>query len=462
MSRTCDACRWEYCLSHVKHLEWWDYGDYIDGISNLQSTVDLSRRFLGSNLSQVLRMTWNLRHLSLVMLSPGPNPCLLGEIMRMRQLTSLHICFLKGSFFHEINIERMYPLFSQLYELYLSGNWYYFQSIDRPNAGVTKNWKMKRLYIQGQDICISGFCPNLKELVIRCSSGKVQFMSLKPVMVCSRLEKLEVLQSPNKGNFDDVATTLLSLCNLKSLTIFIGGMDVIDIMCPVSQMNGNVEEIPLPLLEQLVIVDVSLFIARFHLPSFCQAISRMLQRRKILKTFSVHGCPLDVGLIFSPIEGQSWSCLSLETLKLCFGSFVTRCSYSREEKYILWRTVYSQLSKLTKLRVLSIYSKEMDISLLSGVMAFAWDSLPIIGDTNCLDLSVPITEPKLTELVSLTIFSPSRSCWTKNEIYLLLSLFPNLKTLALKRLHPQSYLDIGQWLVELDRCDVSLGSIISF
>lgn len=179
-------------LQHIRSLAWRNNSSmpmYCHGHKQIQI----------KQLVLVLQRTSNLTHFSLVMVLQGIDDYILSSILYLLQdlehLSELEIDVPRQGL--AIPIKKHLPLFAQLEELKIRGNWYSGVETLGPVSFESIPWKLRRLAIDRIDMSFFRFCAQLEHLTFRDHLYKHQGSSQNPEIKSVIVEQLQGLPRLN-------------------------------------------------------------------------------------------------------------------------------------------------------------------------------------------------------------------------------------------------------------------------
>ncbi|KAG0199344.1 hypothetical protein BGX28_007368 [Mortierella sp. GBA30] len=448
-------------LHLVRHLEW---------VPTYQLTglrKSFRKQLSQDTLASLFRYTTLLDTLELKIPRSLFYPSL-RTLSELRSLRRLDIEVLDPPFIggmgSPVNLVQMFPVFSQLEDLNLNGDWYSWtppQDHEGPLRPIETSWRMKRLSVDLKYLALSRFCPELRELSLRSVHPALALekspISIRHLATCPKLEALEIRSHGHAPLFENQVEVLSSLRGLKRLRYYARSIEDVEFLCasddhvfmptigtyrginhsiPDSASGSGVEvrsrhkdeSLTLPLLEHY---EVTSYLSPDNVSQdsrLRRAFSNMLATRPALKTFIVRRTEFDPEELFPELENdewQEWVCKDLEILSLEFKW--TLHTLPLEERLRLWRPVYRQIGTLSKLKALLIWCTGLEKSPESGIGSLA-------GASN---------------LARLVLSDESNAFWTEDELLALVRMLPKLSTLCLRPLKNAG--NVYQWLAASGR-----------
>ncbi|KAG0217935.1 hypothetical protein BGX33_009097 [Mortierella sp. NVP41] len=434
---------------------------------NRRSHLTVGRQMSASRLAWLVQRTPNLAILSLKRQDCGFAPVIYQALANLPNLRVLHINIPSNMSTPAIPIEHMFPLFSRLDELHLAGSWYRHEKTIEPLSSSQKKapWRLKSLRCVCQDWALTRFCPNLTsfEMTALKHPASTTTISLRFLLECPKLEKVELPSFTRRLDFVDVAETLRSLKALRSIFLNVHWREEIEFLCSPDMHTGEVQDMattqlastPLssslsvvagartgqdqdqkfsvPLLEHLHFGDVT---ADLSQQDYLAMVRNILKTRVKLKSFDAQNRLVQPAQLFAqPGEEDlhGWGCRNLETLKLNLpGSIYVK---TEEEQIAFWRPVYRQIGLLPRLKSLVVKCPRLQKSVSCGILNLAG----------------------ATSLRHLVLRDVDGAEWTREEVMDLLRVVPNLETLILNPLQKHNYLQVETWLREAGRADIVFG-----
>ncbi|KAF9912045.1 hypothetical protein EC991_000991 [Linnemannia zychae] len=389
-------------LLQVRFLEWAANSDLKE-----VSAITIRKEITRSRLVQLLKMAANVRSLELRMPITGEELELLQSIAELRHLRRLRI-EATGLDMFAISLQDMHDTFSNLETLESAGHWLNIdlESWNRPQD--PQQWRMERLSVGYYALPILWHCENLRELEIRTVESfgfqRSEKRSLLPLQACRSLEVLKIHRYGRQDTLVDLVETIGSLRQLRVLSFSILDFSFFDLLCrpgsgstlptehnketehqektgqhnarpPDPEDDYNSGPLPLPLLEDLTIISVSVGDTS---PSTLERLSSLffsiLKTRPLLKGYQIQGftfCPWDIFAQPGREVEDSWACVRLESLRLQFKSLDSSRMNSKEKRYRIWQPIYRQLGQLTRLKSLMIQCWSLEKGVDVGILELA-------------------------------------------------------------------------------------------
>ncbi|KAF9545732.1 hypothetical protein EC957_010595 [Mortierella hygrophila] len=400
-------------LSFVRELEWLCNVAHKEPLfSYASSTVDDTPwpfSSTGSQLSEqvltrILEATPNLTTLSLTFKYPEPQVKLVDAIRQLRNLRCLSMDIAMPST-GPVLLDNFYPIFSQLEELSIAGNWYHYtapQVSSTPSStttvpdstttstapGLDQPWRVRKLRTSVETLSMLHKCPHLVSLALEHVPGSItnRPYSLRHILMCPNIQELSITWWTGCDEVKDLVETLLSLTHLRTLEYCVSRLEHFQFLVPLlphqrqpppalCQMHDEDEEyrrLPLavPTLEHINIKNI--YVGSQE-EEFERLVPEILKTRPLLKSFILPSYPINPRTFF-PQPGKEtddkWACTELE--KLAFRLPWTIQSESEEQtRQEVWRPMYRQLGKMKSLKSLTIWGKLIDRSPEAGISQLA-------------------------------------------------------------------------------------------
>ncbi|KAK3845776.1 MAG: hypothetical protein J3R72DRAFT_435603 [Linnemannia gamsii] len=468
-------------LVHVRQLEWC-CNMSEQGEDRVSFTGTRLNALTTTTLARILQSTPNLVSLSLTIKVYFPDIAHAQALLQLKRLKRL--VYDRSYSLREVNptpLQDLFPLFSQLDELAIpSSAWTRNEREELEESGgfllpAGQNpWRFKRLEAARGNLALLGLCSDrtMKELIIYREyvvvNSKELSHSFLPILRFSHLESIRIAIDQAPGQQEDVVLVLSALRRVRELFLEVFTIEALDFlnlppttvvsarqtpMVPEEwrrqdvrkedsgQGQGNIEDggdvdddglMVLPRLEDLTIH----FIRPLVVESRSIIFRRLVMTRPRLKTFVVTNHDVNPDILFEESrtrsESDGWVCKDLETLNLCFPKSI----YSKTPEGLdsIWRLIYGQISKLRKLKVLSLRCVGLQRTINGGIN--------LLAGASCLQ--------------ELTMIDVRFLKWTEEEVELLLPFVPRLRTFSLGPLRDDAFLDVASWLVDHGRPDVRL------
>lgn len=336
-----------------------------------------------------------------------------------------------------VDINQIFKMFHGTKYLRLRTNWRSqpFKSLHPIESNLTRT---EQLDIQLHDIHLLKHLSNLTALTLTGSSSTInnpQDICIEPLTGCKSLKALKI--SVGREQKISNIEVMWELRWIKHLHISIQRLsDIISL-----QSNDNDSIVHLPLLEDITLI-FNLF-THTDKESTSRFISNILRTRPFLKSVIIEGILLDVTIVFNSSKSY-WICDDLERLHislrhinteaLCYQSNNNYKDYKRD----ISLSVYKQLSRLKKLKSLSLYSLYLNFKKSSGVLETFLEG----ANTSTNNFK---EKAKLSMLKSLDLDIPGHK-WCKDEIYTILRCFPSIELFIISNFKINQQNDITRWV----------------
>ncbi|KAG9072885.1 hypothetical protein KI688_000666 [Linnemannia hyalina] len=449
-------------LSLVRELEWLcnlalKEPLFSYGTSTVDETpwpfISTRLQLSGQVLTRILEATPNLTTLSLTFKHTGPHVKLFDAIRQLRNLRCLSMDIAMPST-GPLLLDNFYPIFSQLEELSIAGNWYHYtasQVSSTPSStttvpgstttstapGLDQPWRVRKLRTSVETLSMLHKCPHLVSLALEhvpLFAGSIanRPYSLRHILMCPNIQELSITWWTGCDEVKDLVETLLSLTHLRTLEYCVSHLEHLQFLVPLlphqrlpppvlCQMHGEDEEyrrLPLavPTLEHITIKNAHVDNSQEE-EEFERLVPEILKTRPLLKTFTLPSCSINPRTFF-PQPGKEtddkWACTGLE--KLAFRLPWTIQGESKEQiRQEVWRPMYRQLGKMKSLTSLTIWGKLIDMSPEAGISQLAGavelerlaikDAHSWVTDREGMMSLVRVLGPKMN-LLHLTRFRP--------------------------------------------------------
>lgn len=457
-----DFSLFKHRLKDIISLEWSDYDSDFNTsfiINHFESFIDYQTQRITKilNITNMINQCTRLTSLHLCVPHLIINHNFKSTISSLTSLKDLSLHFLRSSsseILQQDSIELLFPAMKGLRSLTIIGNgnndWRRQQTCEIvPDQDLLD---VKNVHIRPQDIWILNHFRNIDHLSITTSNIIIRPISLSCITKFTNLTRLKIDHSNQAGFLTNLPESICLLKNLLSLGVYICDLKLLKNLTTSSkelnQVNSNPsleEEFPLPLLQDFEIIGVAIWITIHQFKTFSNRMSRFLRSRHRLKSLIVKGCPLHIVTLFSATatvtttdqkqNGTYWACKNLELLQMEISTSLGFNHSPIKQQDHLWENAFNQIGQLTKLKSISITS----------------NILLIQNDTTIMRLATMHNnhyEPKLLYVEDVSFLIREKAFWDKEEVTLLISLFPLLKTLTL---YKSNINDIQKWIGETGR-----------
>ncbi|KAG0216143.1 hypothetical protein BGX33_000407 [Mortierella sp. NVP41] len=299
---------------------------------------------------------------------------------------------------------QLYPLLERLYGLELGGQWYQREQGHQVHLAP---WAVRVLKVAKDDLHLLRYSRNLRVLTLKPNQdASLETFSLSPIMACHGLKKITVSETSRLQRMTDVEESILSCKHLEGIQMNVGNQEQASFL---KRLEGKDQRgLVLPELEHVSIKFLS--VETVLDPELHKAVRSLLRTRPLLKALSIKNAAINPFEFFVGGSQEAlthWQCLGLRWLRL----ELAFPPLTQLDKGHTWRTMYRQLSRLTRLRWLKLQGQgcEIDITLAGGITQLA-------GSTG---------------LRRLSLIDNMRREWSTADIRNILQAVPNLHRLDL-------------------------------